>query len=470
MDIFHLIVLAVFAGVLGPLKNGRSLGLLCVSALVVYWLQPYQEPINLMYWLPTVTLLITALTWLLTSTPEVRGWKNNWQAMLVLVGVIVLVDMNRYFKIEQFFVTETPRLQWVGLVILVVVMVALLLTRLKEYPSAWLVIAAVGLIVLLVVLKSPSVLDMLFETVSTTFGNDADNLPLISWFGFSYVSFRLLHTIFDRWAGRLPSVSLADYVNYVIFFPAFAAGPIDRLERFVRDLKDPVALDAAGWVDAGFRLALGMFKKFVIADALAWIALNDVFAKDAKSVVWMWVLLYAYSFRIYFDFSGYTDIAIGLGRLLGIRLPENFATPYLKPNLTQFWNSWHMTLTQWFRAYFFNPFTRVLRSGAKPLSTPLTILVTQLATMLLIGLWHGVSASFALWGLWHGLGLFIQNRWSVFANIQRYPWAQTLVMRNVLKISGVFLTFNFVSLGWLFFALSTPELAWEAALKLFGVQ
>jgi alginate O-acetyltransferase complex protein AlgI len=109
-----------------------------------------------------------------------------------------------------------------------------------------------------------------------------------------------------------------------------------------------------------------LFKKFVIADALALIALNDMLATQVNSTGWMWVHLYAYAFQIYFDFSGYTDIAIGIGRLVGINLPENFLSPYTKPSLTQFWNNWHITLTQWFRSYFFNPFNRWMR-GIKSL-------------------------------------------------------------------------------------------------------
>jgi D-alanyl-lipoteichoic acid acyltransferase DltB (MBOAT superfamily) len=191
---------------------------------------------------------------------------------------------------------------------------------------------------------------------------------------------------------------------------------------------------------------MGLFKKFVIADALAWIALNDVFAQEVKSPAWTWVLLYSYSLRIYFDFSGYTDIAIGLGRLLGIRLPENFASPYLKPNLTQFWNSWHMTLTQWFRSYFFNPFTRAMRSGKQPVRAVLVILVAQIVTMVLIGLWHGVTVGFILWGLWHGAGLFIQNRWSDYMKVHTPAWGKVGAGQMVLKYSGIFLTFHFVSL------------------------
>ncbi len=213
-------------------------------------------------------------------------------------------------------------------------------------------------------------------------------------------------------ADVLPVVSLSEYVVYVIFFPALAAGPIDRIERFVGDLRRPLALTADDLGEAGKRLVLGLFKKFAIADALALIALNATNALQVRTAGWAWVLLYAYAFQIYFDFSGYTDIAIGLGRLLGIKLPENFKAPYLKPNLTQFWNNWHMTLTQWFRAYFFNPVTRAMRSGKKPVPIPVIIFITQVVTMVLIGLWHGVTMNYVVWGLWHGLGLFIHNRWS----------------------------------------------------------
>jgi D-alanyl-lipoteichoic acid acyltransferase DltB (MBOAT superfamily) len=279
----------------------------------------------------------------------------------------------------------------------------------------------------------------------------------------------LLHTILDRKAGRLPSISLADYVNYVIFFPSFAAGPIDRLERFLGDLNTPAAPQGEDWLEIGRRFFLGLFKKFVIADSLAWIALNEAFAGQVSSAAWMWVLLYCYSLRIYFDFSGYSDIAIGLGRMLGVRLPENFASPYLKPNLTQFWNSWHMTLTHWFRSYFFNPLTRTIRSRNQSMPLSLMILVAQISTMVLIGLWHGVTAGFVLWGLWHGTGLFIQNRWSDFIKSRLPSWGNTPLGRRALTSAGIFLTFNFVSLGWLFFTLPTPRGVWNVMAILFGV-
>jgi D-alanyl-lipoteichoic acid acyltransferase DltB (MBOAT superfamily) len=268
----------------------------------------------------------------------------------------------------------------------------------------------------------------------------------------------------------LPALSLVEYVNYVIFFPSFTAGPIDRAERFVKDLRNPLPLDNAGWMEAGARLFTGLFKKFVLADALGWTALNEAYLMDTKTAGWVWFFLYAYSFQIFFDFSGYTDIAIGLGRLMGIRLPENFNAPYSKSNLSQFWNSWHMTLTQWFRSYFFNPLTRRMRSASKPLPLPVMILISQTATMILIGLWHGITYNFFLWGVWHGLGLFLQNRWSEQVKPHSGSAAISPFREKLTRYAGIFLTFNFVSLGWLFFIFSTPAMVWTALLRLAGMR
>lgn len=469
MSIAQLFIIAAVAFLLGQLKMGRGLALLGVSAFFVFWLQPPQDQITLTFWLPTATLMLAVLAWLLTSTPEVRGWRQNLPGLLVIVGVVILMDLNRYFGFTSIFTAETPRFQWVAVLLVPAVLLGSVIARLKAYPQTLFLIASLVLIFLFALTKVPSLGSLLLEALATLRGKEADGFIAISWLGFSYVAFRLLHTILDRNAGRLPAVPLADYVNYVIFFPSFAAGPIDRLERFTRDLHHPVGLDRNGWVEAGSRFFAGLFKKFVVADALAWIALNDVFARQVHSAIWMWVLLYSYSLRIYFDFSGYTDIAIGLARLLGVRLPENFASPYLKPNLTQFWNSWHMTLTQWFRSYFFNPLTRALRSGAQPFPPVLAILIGQISTMALIGLWHGITPGFVLWGLWHGAGLFVQNRWSDFMKDHTPAWGKTPVGLAALRYSGIFLTFNFVSLGWLFFFLPTPARAWAVMAVLFGV-
>jgi D-alanyl-lipoteichoic acid acyltransferase DltB (MBOAT superfamily) len=203
----------------------------------------------------------------------------------------------------------------------------------------------------------------------------------------------------------------------------------------------------------------------VLADSLALIALNESNVLQVENALWGWPMLYAYALRIFFDFSGYTDIAIGLGLLVGVKLPENFDHPYQKTNLTLFWNSWHMTLAQWFRAYFFNPLTRAMRK--RRINVPMIILTGQVGTMLLIGLWHGITWNFTIWGLWHGLGLFIHNRWAEVTKgrlVSLSPRKQKL-----LEIGGVFLTFHYVTFGWLWFALPSPQTSIHFFRTLFGL-
>ena len=469
MTILQISILAIIALLLGRLPRGRQLILLAVSAFVVFWLQPAEPFVSLSFWLPVATLTITILAWALTSTPEMRGWKQNGTAIAILAGVVILMDLNSHYKLTQVYISATPHLTLTLIVLIVIAGITLLLTRWQRAHPVMQAAALIAIILIFIFLKTPRLTNLALTFLASTQGQKPNVADVaFDWLGFSYLAFRLMHTIRDRQSGRLPAVTLAEYVNYVIFFPSFTAGPIDRLERFIKDLRSPLPLDDEGWVDAGTRLFVGLFKKFVVADLLAVISISDVLVSQVKGAGWMWLFLYAYSLRIYLDFSGYTDVAIGLGLLLGIRLPENFAAPYLKPNLTQFWNSWHMTLTQWFRAYFFNPLTRALRGG-KRLSIWIIIFVTQISTMVLIGLWHGVGLNFVLWGAWHGLGLFIHNRWNEWVRNRLPAWTQSPRGQIVMNALGIFLTFNYVSLGWLFFTLSTPAISWQAMLKLFGL-
>ncbi len=470
MTIVQIAILALVAIVIGRLSKGRELALLAVSTFVVFWLQPLQPIVSLGFWMPVATLVITVLAWILTSPPEVRNWKLNWPAFAVLVGVALLMDLNHYLKLDQIFIVDTPRLRSVLMVFVAIAAAFFLLVRFLKDNRVLPIVLFVFIVLIFVFLKSPDLMKMtLGYFPNIPVADPSQPLTSLSWLGFSYLAFRILHTIRDRQSGRLPAVALGEYVNYVIFFPAFTAGPIDRIERFVKELRNPLPLGNEDWMDAGTRLFIGLFKKFVLAEILSVFSISDIMVSQVKTTGWMWVFLYAYAFQIYFDFSGYTDVAIGLGRLVGIRLPENFIAPYLKPNLTQFWNSWHITLTQWFRSYFFNPVTRAIRSAKNPWPVWLTILVTQVSTMVLIGLWHGIAWGFVAWGVWHGLGLFIQNRWSGFVRARMPAWTQTQNGQIALNTIGVFLTFNFVALGWLFFTLSTPAIAFQALRKLFGL-
>ena len=470
MTLAQIAVLVALAAILGRLKRGRSLALLAVSTGVVFWLQPAEPLATLGFWLPSATIALTAVAWVVTSAPEARSWKDAWPAIGVVVGLALLLGLSGPVAQRLNPALVVPSARTVTVTLLAIAIVAAGLWHGKLRPAYVTAALTASILLVFLLVKWPWIFRAGVAWWSGAFGEgrEAGNGIPFTWLGFSYVAFRLLHTIRDQRAGRLPVLTLGEYINYVIFFPAFTAGPIDRAERFVKDLRSPLELSNDDLLAAITRLVSGLFKKFVLADMLAVIAVNDVLVLHVRTAGWMWVFLYAYAFRIYLDFSGYTDMAIGMGRLLGVRLPENFDAPYLKPNLALFWNSWHMSLTQWFRSYVFNPLTRALRTTRQPLPLPVAVLATQMTTMVLIGLWHGVSWSFALWGMWHGLGLFIHNRWLEFGRARWPLMALSPGARRAAHGLGVLATFHYVCLGWLLFGLSTPSLAWQAFRVLVG--
>jgi len=455
-------------------RAARTHLLLGFSVLAVYWFQPLVPLRFFDFWLPSLTLTLVLLTWFVTNSVSslASKWysRENLIALLIIGGIPTIIALTRYLLPNPLFTAAPPPRFVLFLAFVLILAIFLALVSWLSRRFLWILSAVIILlIVILVILKMPALSLQTSILIRTLTNRSIENASFtdLRWIGISYIAFRVIHVLRDRQTGRLPELSLSEFATYVVFFPSLAAGPIDRAERFTQDLRKEFFLTQDELFLGGQRILLGLFKKFVIADALAFIALNDALATQVRTTAWMWVMVYAYTLQIYFDFSGYTDIAIGIARIVGIKLPENFAAPYLKPSLTQFWNSWHMTLTQWFRSYFFNPFNRWIR-GFKNMPAWQMILIGQVATMLLIGLWHGITLNFIFWGLWHGLGLFVQNRWSDFIRT-RYPdIQQNKLLQSALQIGGIVLTFHFVALGWVFFALTEPALSWQVFLKLFG--
>ena len=477
MSLLQLLILITAAlavclsGAFKPLSKLRLPFMLGFSIIVLFWLQPALPIRGLDFWLPVGTLLLVLGSWGLTAAPEERGLRRNLRPLLIIVGVVLVLGFTRLLGVKGILTPSRPPQLWlIGIAMVMLAGLYLFTARIKSVSRILLGVSVAGLILLFVVLKFPALTQVVSSTLRSLTGQSASTAsPFdIRWLGYSYVAFRLIHTLRDRQSGRLPGVTLEEFFIFILFFPAFTAGPIDRIERFLKDLRSETALSAENLGQAGSRLLLGTIKKFILADLLAMMALNATNAAQLHSAGWAWVLLYAYTFQIFFDFSGYTDIAIGLGGIMGVRLPENFKHPYLQTNLTQFWNNWHMTLTQWFRVYFFNPLTRVLRLAKNPAPMWVVLLVTQLATFVLIGLWHGITLNFIAWGLWHGLGLFLQNRYSDRAR----PLTTWLTERPRLNVVSrgfsTLLTFHYVALGWVWFALPSLDLSLKTFARLFG--
>lgn len=451
----------------------RKWALLISSILAIYWMQPSTPIRYLDFWLPTATLALAVFGWIFTDSKGNKSRKEDWLAGLILIVCVLLIAATRYISITGVLTPGRPPRIWAVGAVLVTLSVTAFVMWYWTHKKAEAVItgAILFLIALFLVIKTPGLANAVSYVLRNFSGQSLERASAfdIRWLGFSYVSFRLLHTIRDRQLGRLLDVTLPEYLVYIIFFPVFTAGPIDRVERFIADLRTPTKMSADDLGIGGKRLFVGMFKKFVIADSLALFALSEQNAMQVKHTAWLWVLLYAYAGLIYFDFSGYSDIAIGLSGLLGIRMPENFNRPYLKPNLTQFWNNWHITLTMWFRAYFFNPITRSLRRNHKELKPWVVILITQISTMVLIGFWHGVTWNFIIWGIWHGIGLFIQNRYSEWLKNKNLLWFKQPKFDKLLAAFNIILTFNYVAIGWIWFALPTPEISVHVFRQLFNL-
>lgn len=519
--ILIFVVAAVLYGAVLPIR-WRGWALMMGSAVVIYWMQP-PLPIRFSgFILPTATLCLTVAGWWFTRAPEQPFTREDRVALGLLAAVIVGLSLMRFVDAEYRLTASRPPepltvIAWLLVVGLIVWVWGRTLTPRHPEPSPPNPLSKhregeqihrrvlVGLIVIIVVLFALLKTDVLARSISGLWrGMTGQDVTLASaldlnWLGFSYVAFRLIHTVRDRMTGLLPTLTLREYVTYVIFFPAFTAGPIDRAERFVGDYRlletsppSPLPVPERGsenadlkiadgehssaaplrdgtvYVEAGTRIFSGLLKKFVIADLLAsGAALNAVNAEQAQSTIGLWLLLYGYALRLFFDFSGYTDIAIGIGLLFGIRLPENFNRPYLKTNITAFWQSWHMTLSSWARAYVFSPLSRWLLMRQPKPSPLLIVLVTQCATMAVIGLWHGVTANFLIWGLWHGLALWVHKQWSD----RTRKWYRELKpgRKRIWTIFTWAVTFHYVVIGWVWFALPDVGSSLRVLAKLVGL-
>ena len=432
--------------------------LFLISLFSIYWFQPVSPIRNLDFWLPTITVLLIIISWR-TIYKETPIERESYYA-LVAIMIFLLTNGGVGFlgiTLLQSVVTS-PGFLSVSITALFAVLSILLITKLpaKRELFSFIIIA---ILLLFILLKSNFLATQASRLIRGINGQLASlaNSSEITWVGYSYFSFRLLHTLIDRQRVKELNLSLREYFTYLVFFPAYIAGPIDRVEHFSSQLREKLSgFHKGDLLDGIVRITRGIFFKFILADSLALFSLNAQSVGLIESTRWAWLIVYGYAFRIFMDFAGYTDIAIGLGRLAGIRLPENFNKPYASKNVTLFWNNWHITLTQWFRTYYFNPVTRFLRSRFGQLKPWLIILGTQMTTMVLIGLWHGISWNFVIWGIWNGLGLFIHNRWSSVV-LPKLEKIRQILDSKAIRAFSIFLTFNYIALGWVWFALPSPQ-------------
>lgn len=282
-------------------------------------------------------------------------------------------------------------------------------------------------------------------------------LPVTPPLAISFFTFEFVHYLFEIRKGGTPIKSPLDFAQFAIFFPSLVSGPIKRYTQFLPSLRDGVLYTIPQNIVAGLlQVVFGFFQKVVLADNLAsYVDSNGGFFTGLP-LFERWMFLVLLALRIFFDFNGYSDIAIGLARMLGIRLPPNFNWPYAAKSIREFWQRWHISLSSWIRDYIYIPL-----GGSKHGTVRKTL--SAILAFALCGLWHGAAWNFVLWGLYHGFGLVICN-----------SYRSIPVIRNLSLLfdrSGFFAwlcTFLFVSFGWLLFFYPVPT-ALEMFLSLFGV-
>jgi alginate O-acetyltransferase complex protein AlgI len=259
----------------------------------------------------------------------------------------------------------------------------------------------------------------------------------------SFYCFQSLTYTIDLYLGEIrPTRNLITYLSGALFFPSMTAGPIPRMSNLLGQLAAPFSLDAEDGARALLLIGIGLVKKLLIADYLANNLVARVFDTPALySSSEILIAVYAYALQLFFDFSGYTDIARGAALLLGIKLPENFKRPYLAVNIADFWRRWHITFSEWLRDYLFDFFPK--RRKFPVISYGYAFLLT----MMLGGLWHGISWCFLIWGALHGFALGVVFAW------KRRRAAPS--PRLWPKLLGGLITFHFVCFTWIFFRAGT---------------
>jgi D-alanyl-lipoteichoic acid acyltransferase DltB (MBOAT superfamily) len=278
-------------------------------------------------------------------------------------------------------------------------------------------------------------------------------LPL----GISFFTFEFIHYLFEIYRGNKPVDSFVLFALYAAFFPTQIAGPIKRYPDFVEQMLEERKLRLS-YFDEGLPLIIiGLAKKLLFADNLAVFVQMGLATPREFGSLEMWIFAYAFAFQIYFDFSGYTDIARGSAMLFGYHIPINFNMPYIASNISNFWHRWHISLSTWLRDYLFIPL-----GGSR--GSRWEVNRNLMLTMALGGLWHGASWNFVIWGIYHGLMLVVHREFVEWS--KSVAWLRKAIDSKAGNLFSIFLTFQCVCIGWVFFRVQNIDTCFSIVKKM----
>lgn len=308
-----------------------------------------------------------------------------------------------------------------------------------------------GIVCNLLLLGYFKYMDFFINNVNELFHSDLSLLHIALPLGISFFTFTQSAYLFDSYYGKTKEYDFLNYTLFVAFYPHLVAGPIihhsEMMPQFAR-LKNKL-INYENIISGIFLFTIGLFKKVIIADTFS-LYVNSGYSAPSLSFVEGWIVSIAYTFQIFFDFSGYTDMALGVAKMFNINLPINFNSPYKAISVQDFWRRWHMTLSRFLRDYVYIPL------GGNRISNFRTY-VNTLIVFFLCGLWHGASWMFVIWGMIHGMALCINRFWSNVIKIQ------------IPKALSIAMTFLFVNFAWIFFRAKNMHEVSKVVRAMFGL-
>lgn len=303
-----------------------------------------------------------------------------------------------------------------------------------------------GLIAVIASLVFFKYTNMLIGIAEQVAGTELPHLNIIMPLGISFFTFEFIHYLTDIYFGKIEPHGFKDFLVFSFFYPTLVSGPIKRFQKFIVSFKK---LTTQSFFQGLLIVIMGYFYKFVIADSI--VPLTEVLQNPEAGTQYSMVLsLYAYNFRLFFDFAGYSLIAIGSAFLLGYQVPQNFNKPFISSNPSEFWRRWHMSLSSWIRDYIY-----IFLGGSR--RGMIRTVFNVILIMAVFGLWHGAGLNFLVWGIYHGIGLAIYHL-----------TFKKLKTKNIaLKGLGILFTFHFVTFSWVFFATNSLSDSFIALGKIF---
>jgi len=318
-------------------------------------------------------------------------------------------------------------------------LIGLTIEKLTQYRRT---VLFIGIFVNVLVLFYYKYLFFVLGNIDLVFGTEFCIEKIILPLAISFFTFQQIAYISDCYMERMrPETSLLKYALFVMFFPKLVSGPIVNFQK-MRDQFDGLLCQKTDYeylVRGIFRLTIGLFKKVVIADTLALIVQQGYADGATLNLPVSAISTFGYALQLYFDFSGYTDMAIGSAMLFGIRLPENFNSPYIASSIRDFWRRWHITLSTWVRDYIYIPL-----GGSR--TNPTLVCCNLFISFFIIGIWHGAGWTFIAWGILHGLAV-----------ITNYIWSKSGI--RLPNLIGRLSTFVFVSFAWVLFKAESLDQA-----------